>query len=118
VTKSHPAGYEGCELFFKSMGHFGYCKGPLFGAAYTRCMNDPNIKCCKYIADTVTATVEPYCEIFSSSIANNMKEICSDKNTLCESIMNIEAEKAKQACYDTFGISVAEEAASLEIFKA
>uniref|UniRef100_A0A915LF72 Cyclin-like domain-containing protein n=1 Tax=Meloidogyne javanica TaxID=6303 RepID=A0A915LF72_MELJA len=118
VTKSHSAGYEGCELFFKSMGHFGYCKGPLFGATYTRCLNDPNIKCCKYIADTVTATVEPYCEIFSSSIANNRKEICSDKNTLCESIMNIEAEKAKQACYDTFGISVVEDAAPLEIFKS
>nr|CAD2161214.1 unnamed protein product [Meloidogyne enterolobii] len=118
VTKSHPAGYEGCELFFKSMGHFSYCKGPLFGATYTRCLNDPNIKCCKYIADTVTATVEPYCEIFSSSIANNRKEICSDKNTLCESIMNIEAEKAKQACYNIFGISVAEDVAPLEIFKS
>ena len=80
-------------------------------------MCHPIKECCMYTEDTLLAAVEPYCKIFSSNIVNNAKEICSDYK-LCKSIHNLDAKKARQDCYAAFGISVAEDAAPLEIFKA
>uniref|UniRef100_A0A914L1D0 Uncharacterized protein n=1 Tax=Meloidogyne incognita TaxID=6306 RepID=A0A914L1D0_MELIC len=114
--KTLPIDKERCEGFFNSTDHSDYCKIFLDGA-YLRCMCHPIKECCIYTEDTLLAAVEPYCKIFSSNIINNAKEICSDYK-LCKSIHNLEAKKARQDCYNAFGISVAEDAVPFEIFKA
>jgi len=107
LTKLDPIEDEECERFLKSLNYSHSCRLYL-GGAYIRCLCDPNRECCIYNTKTLLATVKPYCEKFSLNIVNNAKEICSD-NKLCESINTVEAKKARQECYDAYGISVAED---------
>ncbi|KAL7076166.1 hypothetical protein ACQ4LE_004818 [Meloidogyne hapla] len=114
LSKLAPIEDERCEeALSDSMSSFKSCKAFLGGARFA-CLCASNKECCMFTANTLIASVESYCEIFSSNVKNNTKEICNNTKQ-CESINNLEAKKARKSCYDTFGINVPEDSVPFKI---